>query len=102
MKLATAWRKYSKSWWKNGIHAYIDTKKFVCARNAQEKRRLAASKVTSHLRTPSEGCLKQFVLPKKSHMLTGIPSVEVTAAVTKDRVIMWHETGAGKWSFGLV
>ena len=96
--LTTAWRKYPQSWWSNEIHAYIDTTRYVCARNAKDKKRMRMSKVTRHLRTPAEGSKKEFVLPKQNHMLTGIPSVEVTAAVYKNKVIMWHESGPGHWN----
>ena len=48
--------------------------------------------VHHHLRRPSEGTKAAFVLPKKSRMLMGVPSVEITAAVAQDRIIMWHES----------
>ena len=43
-----------------------------------------------HLRTPGEGSQKGFVLPKKGRLLLGIPSVDVTAAVAKNKIIFWH------------
>ena len=31
-----------------------------------------------------------FVLPRKNHMLLGLQSIDVTAAVAQDRIILWH------------
>ena len=86
------WVKKPQTFWEEQIHAYIDNKKFVVAKTSQHKRLLRASKVHHHLRTPSEGCQPGFVLPKKNHMLVGIPSVEITAAVAQGRIILWHES----------
>ncbi len=36
-------------------------------------------------------------MPKKGKMLPGIPSVEITAAVAKDRIIMWREVPEKSW-----
>ena len=58
---------------------------------------MRASKIHHHLRTPSEGSKPGFVLPKKGRMLLGVPSVIITAAVTKDGIIFWHET-VGRWN----
>ena len=96
-ELAKQWVKLPKSWWQTRIHAYIDNKHFVVARTAEMKKRLRTQRVTRHLRTPSEGMMDCFVLPKRSRSLLGIPSVEVTAAVAQDRIIMWRET-SGKWN----
>jgi hypothetical protein len=38
-----------------------------------------------------------MIVPKKKRMLPGLPSVEITAAVAKNRIVMWHEV-SGKWS----
>ena len=89
-ELALPWAKYPSSWWTNVIHVYIDNKKFVCPRGEYDKKLLRATKVTHHLRMPSEGNLEACVLPKTGHMLLGVPSIEVTCAVARDRIIMWH------------
>jgi hypothetical protein len=88
--LALEWSEYPGSWWVNDIHGYIDNKKFVRANTAPAKKLLRATKVHHHLRTPEEGTDKGFVLPKKSRMLLGVPSVDITACVTKDGIIFWH------------
>jgi hypothetical protein len=90
--LVKKWIKYPKKFWQKDIHGYIDTKKFVCPRNAKEKKLMRSSKVHHHLRTPTEGKKDMYLLPKGGRNLTGIPSVEITACVAKDRIIMWHES----------
>ena len=89
-KQGLKWKKFGKTFWRKGIHAYIDNKKFVCPRNAKERKLFRATKIRHHLRTPSEGQEAMFKLPKRGHMLSGIPSIEVTAAVGQDGIIMWH------------
>jgi hypothetical protein len=84
------WQIYGKSWWEKEIHAYIDNKKFVLARTFLDKQLLRSTRVHHHLRTPAEGGQPGFVLPKKSRMLLGVPSIDITAAVAKDRIIFWH------------
>ena len=92
------WQKYPPAWWKNSIHAYIDSKKWVLARTAKEKKLMRQARVRQHLRTPSEGRQPGFVATKKGRMLTGIRSVEVCAAVAKNRIIMWHVVpSCGGW-----
>ena len=93
---AVLWAKYPSSWWTKGVHAYLDSKRFVKAGSAKEKKLLRATKVTHHLRTPAEGMQSGFVLPKKDHMLLGIPSIHITAAVAQDRIVLWHESK--KWN----
>lgn len=94
---AKEWIKYPKRWWQKGVHVYIDNKKFVKAGTAQHKKLLRCQKVQHHLRTPAEGNMKCFVLPKKTRMLSGVPSVDITCAVAHDRIIFWHEN-EGRWN----
>ena len=94
---ALGWAEYPESWWVNDIHAYVDSKNYVVAKGEQDKLLMRASKIHHHLRTPSEGSKPGFVLPKKARMLLGVPSVIVTATVTKDCIIFWHET-VGRWN----
>ena len=49
------------------------------------------------MRTPAEGRQQGFVLPKKNRMLLGVPSIDVTAAVAHDQIIMWH-VNRGPWN----
>ena len=94
---ALSWQKYPSSWWSSGIHAYIDNKVFVLAQTPQHKKLLRAARVHHHLRTPAAGKLDACVLPRKNRMLLGIPTIEISAAVAQDRVILWHVT-EGSWN----
>ena len=87
---ALTWVKYPQSWWSEDIHGFLDSKCFVCCRNEKDKKLLRTTKITHHLRTPAESSREEFVLPKKNHMLLGVPSIQVTAAVGQGRVFFWH------------
>ena len=89
-KQGMEWQEYPKKFWQDDVHAYLDTKAFVCPRNEAEHKLLRATKVTHHLRTPSEGAMPACVLPKRNRMLLGIPSIDVTAAVGQNSILMWH------------
>ena len=93
---AKAWSLRSSTFWQREIHAYIDNSKFIMARTADQRRRMRQAKVTHHLRKASERTDPMFIVPKRGHCLPGIPSVEITAAVAKDRIIMWRV--AGPWN----
>ena len=88
--VSSKWRKYSQMFWWNGVHCYIDNKKFVKARTALQKKLLRSTRLRHHLRLPSEGGLPMFVVPKRNRMLLGVPSVEITAAVAQDKIIFWY------------
>ena len=92
---ALDWVKKPQDFWQSGVHAYIDNKTFAVPRTALEKKLLRSQKVHHHLRTPAEGCLPGFVLPKKNRLRLGVPTVEITAAVGQDRIFFWHETHGG-------
>ena len=94
---AGAWKARPQNFWLNDIECYIDNKKFVLARTAAQKKRLRSMRITHHLRTPQEGKEEAFILPKKGHLLLGVPSVEITAAVAKDKIFFWHVT-EGNWN----
>ena len=97
VELAKRWVKYPQSWWETEIHAYIDNKTFVIPRTQEMKKRMRTQRVTHHLRTPAEGSQESFILPKRGRSLVGIPSVEITAAVAQDRIILWREN-QGRWN----
>lgn len=58
--------------------------------SAKQRSQYKKTKVTYHLRKPSEGTERGFTKPRTKHSFLGIPSVTISAAVAKDRVIMWH------------
>ena len=86
LDVAMKWVRYSQEWWQNEIHAYIDNKKFVIPRTLADKMKIRAQRVHHHLRTPAEGNMDCFVIPKKQRMLIGLPGIDVTAAVAQDRI----------------
>ena len=93
---SSKWRKYPQRFWYNGVHCYLDNKKFVIARTALQKKLLRSTRIHHHLRTPSEGGLPGFVVPKRAKMLLGVPSVEITAGVAKNKIIFWY-INENKW-----
>lgn len=94
------WQEHPASFWVNsagrGIHAYIDNTRFVVARTPAQRKNMRQHRVRYHLRKPEERTKAGFTVTKKSRELTGIPSVEITAALAVDRVIMWR-VHTGKW-----
>ena len=79
------WRRHAKKFWYNGIHGLFDNKKFVIARTTLQKKLVRSTRIRHHLRLPCEGGLSGLVVPKRSHLLLGVPSVEVTACVAKSK-----------------
>jgi hypothetical protein len=86
---ALVWRKHRQSFWQKKV-AFIDNKRFVCARTPAQRKRLRSAGVTHHLRKAKERSQDEYIAPKQDHQLCGIPSVEITAAVADDRIIFWR------------
>lgn len=86
---AVDWASHPAKVWQERA-TYVDNKRFVMARTAAQRKRMRQARVTYHLRKPSERTEPGYFAPMKKHTFTGIPSVEVTAAVAVDRIIMWH------------
>lgn len=77
--------------------SYIDNKRFLACLTEEQKKRQRQALVTHHLRTPDEGKKAEYITPKTKHLRpSGVPSFEITAAVYKDRIIMWREV-PGSW-----
>ena len=79
-----------ESFWTNEVHAYIDSKKFPLPLTPEQRERFRQSLITGHLRKAGEGLDEGFTKPRDSHSFIGVPSVNITAAVGKDKVFMWH------------
>ena len=97
LRKATAdkWLKYPKSYWhpaktQRGVHAYHDEKSFPLPLTAKQRQRYRQTLITGHLRKASEGIDRGFTKPREKHSFLGMPSVTISAAVAKDKVIMWH------------
>ena len=62
-----------------------------------QRKRYRQTRVTGHLRLPSEGTDRGFTKPRQKHGWLGIPSVNIAAVVSKDRLIAFEEV-EGSWS----
>jgi len=92
---AKVWVKKASTFWGEDV-AFIDNKKFVMARTPLQRKRMRAARIVNHLRKASERNDPIYIVPKRSHSFTGIPSVEITAAVARDRIVMWRQ--AESWN----
>ena len=89
LQTAKEWVKRPASFWSEGVHAYVDNKAFPVPLTPQQRAKYEKTRVTGHLRKAEEGVKRGFVKPRMKHSFLGIPSVTISAAVAKDRVIMW-------------
>ena len=90
LEVAKKWIKRPSSYWANNVHAYVDNKAFPIPLTPKQRTRLRQTMITGHLRKPKEGIDRGFTKPREKHSFIGIPSVTISAAVAKDKVIMWH------------
>jgi len=88
-KKADAWYKRPLAYWTSKV-AYKDEKQFPMPLTKIQKKRFQATRITNHLRAPGEGCDQGFTRPRQKHSFVGLPSVCVSAAVAKDKIIMFH------------
>ena len=91
------WLKRPKKYWETGVHAWVDNKNWLMPLTPKQRAKYQQTMITGHLRKPGEGTEKGMTKPRQNHSFLGIPSVCVTAAVAKDRVILWH-AHASKWN----
>ena len=68
----------------------MDNKAFPYPLTPAQRKRFRQTMISGHLRKPSEGLDRGFTKPREKHSFIGIPSVTISAAVAKDKVIMWH------------
>ena len=73
----------------------MDVKNWPMPLTKKQKEKYRQTKVTGHLRTKEEGVEQGFTKTRTAHSWIGIPSATISAAVAKDRVILWyhHQTG---------
>ena len=96
-QVARKWARRPRSYWTTHVHAYLDNKAFALPLTPAQRKRLKQTKVTSHLRKAKERVRCGFTTPRVKHSFLGMPSATVSAAVARDRVIMWHVV-PGSWS----
>ena len=97
LRVAKSWVKRPAAFWTAGMHAYVDNKAFPLPLTPAQKAKLQNTRVTGHLRRADEGLAPYCTKPKEKHSFIGIPSATITAAVAKDRIIMWHVV-EGPWT----
>ena len=85
-----AWQRKSSEFWMDKVHAYVDNKSFPLPLTPKQRLRYRQTRITGHLRTAAEGLVRGFTKPRDSHCFVGFPSLAISAAVNKNRVIMWH------------
>ena len=90
---ATKKLKLPKRFWTEDVHAYQDSKQFPLPLTAKQRKRFRQTQVTGHLRKAGEGLDRGFTKPREAHSFLGLPSVNITAAVGKDKIFMWHVNG---------
>ena len=82
--------KLPASFWTDEVHAYIDSKQFPLPLSPAQRKRFRQTMISGHLRKPGEGLDQGFTKPRDAHSFLGMPSVTVSAAVGRDRILMWH------------
>ena len=88
--VSTEWAKKPATFWTRKVEAYVDNKGFPLPLTPMQRKRFRQTRVTGHLRKPSEGTEQGFTKPREKHAWIGFPSVNISAAVNANRVIMWH------------
>lgn len=90
LRVAKKWVSLPGSFWRTKVHAYVDNKAFPMPLSPAQRSKYKKTRVFGHLRKPVEGVEKGFTKPRMRHSFLGVPSVNISAAVAKDRVIMWY------------
>ncbi len=93
---ATEWCEKPPSYWAS-IHGFLDCKAWPVPLTPDQRKRYRQTRVTGHLRLPSEGTDRGFTKPRQKHGWLGIPSVNIAAMVSKDRLIAFEEV-KGSWN----
>ena len=88
--VCTEWLKKRASFWTDKVDAYRDEKSFPLPLTPAQRKRFRQTRVTGHLRLPSEGTERGFTKPKDKHSWTGVPSATISAAMKANRILMWH------------
>lgn len=89
LAVAKAWAKRPQKYWDTSV-AFVDNKAFPMPLTPSQRERRRQTLVTGHLRTAAEGVDQGFTKPRQKHSWLGLPSVTITAAVAKGRIILWH------------
>ncbi len=85
------------SFWSNSVHGDFDCKLFPLPLTPAQRKRFKQTRVVGHLRLPSEGCDRGFTKPRQKHSWVGMPSINVAAVVSRDRIVFWKVV-EGNWN----
>ena len=94
---AKEYKEKPAHFWTSKVHAFLDEKSFVLPLSPHQRKKHRTAQATGHLRLKSEGCDRGFTKAKTKHSSLGLPSVHVSCAIAKGRVVMWHYH-EGRWS----
>ena len=97
VRVLKQWIKKPKRFWSDKVHGWMDNKKWVRKLTPKDRAKYNATKVTGHLRLPSEGQDRGFTRPRVDHTFLGLPAINICAMVAKGRIILWHDCGS-KWN----
>ena len=97
LEVMKEWIKKPSTYWSKSVHAFMDNKAWPAPLTAKQRAKYNATKVTGHLRLAREGTDQGFTQPRTDHSFLGIPSVNICAAVAKDKIILWEDYGK-KWN----
>jgi hypothetical protein len=95
-KPATYWTKRPTKT-KAGVNGYFDCKSWPLALTPDQKSHFNKTRTFGHLRLPSEGTDRGFTTPRMNHSFLGIPSINVAAVVSEDRIVLWKVV-EGTWN----
>ena len=99
LKVAKQWVKKPRSFWRKNVRAYMDVKNWPAPLTEGQREKYRQTRIRGHLRTKAEGTEQGFTKPRSEHSWIGIPSIAISAAIAKDRVILWHAHDT-RWNGG--
>jgi hypothetical protein len=91
------YKKKSAAFWVDDVDGYLDCKNWCKPLTEDQRKRYRQTKVHGHLRFASEGTDRGFTKPRQKHSWIGIPSINVAAVVSVDRIILWDYV-EGRWN----
>jgi len=96
-RVCKVWAKRPTAYWTNAVDAYIDNKQWPLPLTPKQRKHFQQTCVSGHLRTQAEGVEQGFTRPRQKHAWIGMPSVNIAAAVNKNRFLMWRVV-KGSWN----
>ena len=95
---AQEYPKKPMSFWSDKVHAYLDNKFFPVYLNRRGRDYAAKRAARGTFRSKGQGLAKGHVKPRKNLKFnTGAKSIQVCAAISAKRVLLWHVI-KGPWN----